>query len=96
MGKRRHLDGLDAEFIRGDLRDRKSLNNALGGVDCVVHLAADTRVMDSIENPTYNFDVNVSGTFTLLSAMLGKKGKEGRSSDYKLCLDFLFDRVASC
>lgn len=29
------------------------------GVDAVVHLAADTRVIDSIENPTYNFDVNV-------------------------------------
>ena len=72
MGKRRHLDGLDAEFIRGDLRDRKSLDDALGGVDCVVHLAADTRVMDSIENPSYNFDVNVTGTFTLLSAMLNK------------------------
>ena len=24
------------------------------------------------------------------------EGKEGRLLDYKLCLDFLFDRVASC
>jgi UDP-glucose 4-epimerase len=72
IGKRRYLEGLDAEFIHGDLRDRKSLDKALCGVDCVVHLAADTSVMDSIENASYNFDVNVRGTFTLLSAMLDK------------------------
>ena len=34
----------------------------------MVHLAADTRVMDSIEDPTHNFDNNVVGTFNLLNA----------------------------
>ena len=32
----------------------------------MVHLAADTRVMDSIENPAHNFEYNVIGTFNLL------------------------------
>ena len=34
----------------------------------MVHLAADTRVMDSIADPTHNFDNNVVGTFNLLNA----------------------------
>ncbi|MFT4085264.1 MAG: NAD-dependent epimerase/dehydratase family protein [Nocardioides sp.] len=66
LGDRRHLD-LDAvRFIKGDLRDREQLRAALTGQDAVVHLAADTRVMDSIEDPANNFENNVVGTFNLL------------------------------
>lgn len=36
--------------------------------EVIVHLAADTRVIESIENPVHNFDVNVRGTFCLLEA----------------------------
>ncbi len=36
------------------------------GQDAVVHLAADTRVIPSIENPAHNFENNVIGTFNLL------------------------------
>ncbi|BBM01323.1 NAD-dependent epimerase/dehydratase family protein [Microbulbifer sp. GL-2] len=38
-------------------------------VDAVVHLAADTGVIDSIKNPVYNFEVNVHGTLNVLEAM---------------------------
>lgn len=58
----------DIEFIDGDIRNRETVDAALAGVDAVVHLAADTRVMDSIENPVHNYDVNCNGTFNLLSA----------------------------
>ena len=53
-------------FLSGDLRDRDDVRGALEGQDAVVHLAADTRVMDSIENPAHNFENNVIGTFNLL------------------------------
>ena len=66
LGDRRHLDLEAVRFIAGDLRDRDALRDALKGQDAVVHLAADTRVMDSIENPAHNFDNNVVGTFNLL------------------------------
>ncbi len=69
LGKRAFLDGLDAEFISGDIRDRELLDRVLPRHDAVVHLAADTRVMDSIADPERNFEINVAGSMTLLSAM---------------------------
>lgn len=66
LGDRKHLDLDQVRFISGDLRNRDELRDALAGQDAVVHLAADTRVMDSIENPANNFDNNVLGTFNLL------------------------------
>jgi UDP-glucose 4-epimerase len=69
LGKREHISEFDVEFVHGDLRDREVIAEVLKGVDAVVHLAADTRVMDSISDPAHNFDVNVVGTFNLLSAM---------------------------
>ncbi|HEY3530990.1 MAG TPA: NAD-dependent epimerase/dehydratase family protein [Nocardioides sp.] len=66
LGDRRHLDLEKVRFIHGDLASRDDLEAALEGQDAVVHLAADTRVMDSIENPQRNFDNNVIGTFNLL------------------------------
>ena len=59
----------DVEFIKGDIRDEALLNKVLPGRDAVVHLAADTRVMDSIANLTANFEVNVIGTFRLIETM---------------------------
>ena len=69
LGKREHLGDFAGEFIKGDVRDRAALDSALEGVDAVVHLAADTRVIESIDNPTYNFDVNVMGGLNLLEGM---------------------------
>ena len=70
LGRRAHLGSeFQGQFVNGDIRDRGLLDRLLPGVDAVVHLAADTRVMDSIANPAVNFDINVVGTFTLLEAM---------------------------
>jgi UDP-glucose 4-epimerase len=66
LGDRRNLDLDRVRFVAGDLRDADQLRTALAGQDAVVHLAADTRVMDSIENPAHNFENNVVGTFNLL------------------------------
>lgn len=72
LGKRGHLEPYAGEFIHGDIRDQASIDAALDGVDCVVHLAADTRVIESIENPALNFSVNVDGTFRLIESMRAK------------------------
>lgn len=69
LGKLAHLGQFKGEFIRGDIRDAAALDAALNGVDAVVHLAADTRVIESIADPQLNFDVNVIGSFRLLEAM---------------------------
>ncbi|WP_408590635.1 NAD-dependent epimerase/dehydratase family protein [Novosphingobium sp.] len=69
LGQREHLGDFAGEFLRGDIRDDAALDAALVGVDAVVHLAADTRVIESIADPALNFDVNVVGSFRLLEAM---------------------------
>jgi UDP-glucose 4-epimerase len=69
LGRREHLGVFRGEFISGDIRDPAALAAALSGVEAVVHLAADTRVIESIADPALNFDVNVVGSFRLLEAM---------------------------
>lgn len=68
LGDRKHLNLDKVRFIEGDLRSTDDVRKAVDGQDVVVHLAADTRVMDSIENPAFNFENNVIGTFNLLQA----------------------------
>ncbi len=70
LGKRAHLDEFkNVEFHHGDIRDKELVDDLLKGVDAVVHLAADTRVLDSIADPAKNFDVNVVGTLNVLNAV---------------------------
>lgn len=66
LGNRTHVEPYGVNFIFGDICNENDLDAALVGQDYVVHLAADTRVMDSIENPKHNFEVNVIGSFKLL------------------------------
>lgn len=69
VGHRSALGDLPVEFIKGSITDAAAVATAVGGMDAVIHLAADTRVMDSIENPTKNFESNVIGSFTVLQEM---------------------------
>jgi UDP-glucose 4-epimerase len=63
----RHLNGGRVHFLRGDIRDGRTVRTALEGVDVVFHLA--TRgVRHSIGNPTENHEVNAAGTLMLLGA----------------------------
>jgi UDP-glucose 4-epimerase len=53
--------------IEGDLRDRAVVEQAVGrGTTCIVHLAAQTQVLRSIEDPRGTFDNNVVVTAALL------------------------------
>lgn len=69
LGNREYLADFDCDFHYGDIRCNEDLMRALDGIDTVVHLAADTRVIDSIEDPTKNFEHNVAGSFNLLQCM---------------------------
>lgn len=54
--------------IIGDIRDQNAVNQALKGTDAVVHLAAHTRVVESLSKPYETWDINTKGTFNLLEA----------------------------
>jgi len=56
------------EFVMGDIRDLDQLKQVVKGVDVVFHVAAQTAMTTSIENPVEDFDINARGTFNVLEA----------------------------
>jgi UDP-glucose 4-epimerase len=58
------------KFVKGDLRNRRDLEEAVRGVDAVFHLAAITSVPYSVKHPNVTMKVNVEGTRKLLEACL--------------------------
>ncbi len=67
-GDATHLEGVDLELVEGDIRDAEALDAALHATDAVVHLAAAGSVVESVADPSTNFDINVAGTFRVLEA----------------------------
>lgn len=66
VGSAAALAGLDVELVVGDIRDRATVDSAVTGMDGVVHLAAHTTVIDSIQDPLHDYAINVGGTLNLL------------------------------
>jgi UDP-glucose 4-epimerase len=56
------------EFHKHDIRNRKGLDEIVGKASAVIHLAAQTGVIPSLENPLYDMEQNVRGTVNLLEA----------------------------
>jgi len=67
-GDAAHLAGVDAELVKGDIRDAAVLDDALEGMEAIIHLAAAGSVIGSVQDPGTNFEVNVLGTFRVLDA----------------------------
>src|ERR1700753_1961176 len=58
-GDAAHLAGVDADLVKGDVRDPGALGGALAGCAAVVHLAAAGSVTGSVADPAANFEANV-------------------------------------
>ena len=56
------------ELLVGDIQDASICLRAAQGMDCIVHLAANTGVGPSVEDPRADMQANVIGTFNLLEA----------------------------
>lgn len=67
-GRREYLDGLDLELLVGDILDGGAVERAVNGAAAVVHLAAQTGVPGSLQDPHRDCEVNVVGTLNLLEA----------------------------
>ena len=65
-GRRDNLNGLDCEFIEGDISDRKTVAEAVKGVDYIFHLAALVSVPESMEKIIECNTINSVGTIVLL------------------------------
>jgi len=69
-GKRENLAEVksDIELIEGDIRDASAVKRAVDGAEVVYHLAALGSVPRSIKDPATTHDVNVNGTFNVITA----------------------------
>lgn len=65
-GKLANLEGLDLEFIKGDVSDPRVVRDAVQGMDYVYHQAAVASVARSFSDPWLCHRVNVDGTFFVL------------------------------
>lgn len=62
------LDPSAVTVIEGDVRDFSLCEEACRDMDAVVHLAAQAGVVQSIDDPFLDSDVNVGGTLNMLEA----------------------------
>ncbi|MFP4609280.1 MAG: GDP-mannose 4,6-dehydratase, partial [Candidatus Aenigmatarchaeota archaeon] len=72
QGKQEYLEGIDnyseeqITLIEGDVRDEDDVERAVEGCDYVIHLAAQTDVIYSTEEPKEDAEINVLGTINML------------------------------
>ncbi|MDQ3811896.1 MAG: SDR family NAD(P)-dependent oxidoreductase, partial [Chloroflexota bacterium] len=75
-------EAAELRFVHGDIRDRDLVARlfAEDQFEAVIHLAAMAGVRASIEDPGLYFDVNLTGTLTLLDGAAGRLpgGRMGR------------------
>lgn len=57
-----------ARFVHGDIRDARAVADALTGIDCIFHLAAQVTIRGSFDRFYEDLDTNVMGTARLLDA----------------------------
>jgi UDP-glucose 4-epimerase len=67
-GSVENLSGVDAEFVKGSILDRRLLDDAMDTADAVIHLAALPSVPRSLADPLRTYEVNATGTFQVLEA----------------------------
>ncbi len=63
------------KFIKGDIRDKNALHQALQNIDAVAHLAALIDVSASVLDPTETHEINVTGTVNVLQEATKNKAK---------------------
>jgi nucleoside-diphosphate-sugar epimerase len=74
-GKRENLQKFDKdiELVEGDLRSLHTVEQAVKGVDVILHEAALPSVPRSIKDPITTNEVNVNGTLNILNAAVAAK-----------------------
>ena len=68
-GNRSSLDGLDIEFIQGDICNDDLISELIQKTDLVVHFAAESHNDNSLSNPRPFIETNIVGTFNILEAV---------------------------
>lgn len=69
-GKMKNIEPVmdSIEFVKGDIRDKKCVRQAVKNIDYILHLAAIPSVPRSVAYPDITNDVNINGILNLLIA----------------------------
>lgn len=68
-GYKSNIDGLDVEFVKGDILDGELVKSLCKGKDVVFHLAASVGRQRSIDNPILDAQINLIGTTNVLEGI---------------------------
>jgi len=58
----------NVNIVKGDIRNKREVNELVDKVDAVIHTAAQISVKRSIEDPVFDAENNINGTLNLLEA----------------------------
>lgn len=73
-GFEHNLNGLDVQFVKGDIRDENLVNKLLDGANGVFHLAALVSVPESLLKIKECIEINTIGTINILEAAKNSLG----------------------
>ena len=59
---------INVNIIKGDIRDKREVNELAGKADTIIHTAAQISVKKSMEDPVFDAENNINGTLNLLEA----------------------------
>lgn len=69
-----NLDGLNVQFVKGDIRDENLVNEVVNGANGVFHLAALVSVPESLLKIRECIEINTIGTINILEAAKNNPG----------------------
>ena len=67
-GYRKNLEGMEVDFIEGDICDRDAVEEAMKNVDYVFHLAAMISVPESMNKVSECIEINGKGMINVLES----------------------------
>ena len=68
-GSINYIKKYNVKIKKGDIKNYKFLKKCFKKIDCVIHLAGSTRVIDSIKDPISNFRENLIGTLNVMESL---------------------------
>ncbi len=78
QGTEAYVEGLPMRLVRGDILDRDLVAQEVADHSMVVHLAAQTGVPSSLDDPRRDCEINVIGTLNILEACRVSNGESRR------------------
>jgi nucleoside-diphosphate-sugar epimerase len=84
------LQRANVKLVRGDVRDKAAVQQALAGAHHVIHMASIAGVDTVMQNPVLTMDVSLTGTMNVLAVC---QERHARGEDVRRVVDFSTSEV---